>query len=1215
MKKKQQIVAFLMLAMRITIAQLILATVFIASLYANGAYSQKIMEKTFSLSAENVKIEKLIQEVQKATKVKFSFSNTSIQSDKVVSYTAQNKKIIDFINDVLIPNGISYTVVNNSIVLFIQQSEKKLAISNTAMINSPDDAMPPDRIIKGTVVDEKGVPIEGVTIAVKNGKSKGITDKSGRFNFKVNDNETTLVFTSVQYITVEKTIGQSTEFNITLKESTGVLSDVVVVAFGSQKKISLTGAVGTVSAKDVVSTPVSNITNALIGNTPGISGLQQSGEPGRNSTNIYIRGLSTFAGNSQPLIVIDGIEQAAERPYDQLNAMDANEISSISVLKDASASAVYGIRGANGVIIVTTKRGTLGKPTLSFSSNFGTTKATSLMNTVNSAQYAEMRNGAVNIYNNSLNNPTYNPLLFTADDIWKFQNNRDYTPAEVDAMSQLTADQKAQLKASPALYYTSHDLYKDMFGGVGPQQQYNLSVRGGTDKLKYYTSVGYFSQGSILANATFMGASTASTFERGNFRSNFDILPFKNLTVSVNIAGQFGTTAGPAAVSTTGVVTGPTDWANRYKTILGTIQEGNPFVVQPFVDGHLISTINGPAGSASNPLGLKGSGASMANPIGNLLTSGRGTTFNTLLTSSVKINYLMNFITKGLSFNATGNFDDNFNKYSQISQSLPVFSVRRNLSNPNNYDFYGGAVGATGFTPTNYNSTWHKYYVDAGFNYSRVFGSHTVTAVAMGKASQYYMPSDAFNTPSGIMGLLGRVTYNYKERYFADVTAGYNGTENFAPDKRFGFFPAFSGSWVATNENFFPKNNYVTFLKVRGSYGEVGNDLINGRRYLYLPNTYNLNNQQGLFLGTSNGSAPNPYTAGSNEGALGNPNVTWEKSKTSNFGLDMRFLKDKLSLTFDLFKQDRTNILTVASITSAVAGFGGNIPPVNIGITTNHGYELSLGWSDKIKDFGYSITGMLSYAKNKVIYKAEVPNPYEWQNQTGRAIGQYFGLTSDGLFNTSQELANRPYDSYNSNQNVLGDIRYKDLNGDGIIDSKDMSPMGFTNLPEYTYSMRLKFNYKNFDISALFNGSANGSFYLNSTITGVFYKGWGMAYDWQYQGVWTPEKVANGTPISYPRPEINSSSSYSNFTNSDFWLKSSDFIKLKNVEIGYNVTNLKFLKNTSVSSIRLYFNGSNLLIIKDHLSKYGIDPETQDVNSAYIYPITRAFNFGVNIQF
>ena len=1129
------------------------------------------------------------------------------QQSKPVDVNGNNLSVQQALQMVFEKQDLTYEIISKIIVVKEKPATPNLAEQNVAYIPAPP--------IKGKVTDDKGSPLQNVNVKVKSNPIGTQTDVDGRYSIPATKGDI-LVFSFIGFKTKEIVVGGLAEINISLIPTTDSLGDLVVLAFGTQKKISLTGAVSTVSSKDVVSMPVSNITNALIGNSPGLSGLQQSGEPGRNSTNIYIRGVSTFAGNSQPLIVIDGIEQAAERPYDQLNAMDANEIASVSILKDASATAVYGIRGANGVIIVTTKRGTLGKPTLSLSTNFGGTQATSLMKTVNSYQYAIMRNEAVNIYKNSLNNPTWNNLLFTADDLWKFQNNRDYTPAEVDAMTQLTPDQKARLNASPALYYTSHDMYEEQFGGVGPQQQYSLNVRGGTDKVKYYTSVGYFKQGSILQNASFGGATTASTFERGNFRSNFDLQPIKNLTISVNIAGQFGTTTGPGAVSITGVITSPTDWAARYKTILQLIQEGNPFVAQWNVQDHLISTINGPAGSASNPLGLKGSSASMANPTTNMLNSGRGTTFNTLLSSSVKIKYLMNFITKGLSFNATGNFDDNFNKYSQISQSLPIYSVRRNLSDPNIFDFYGGAIGATTFTPTNYNSTWHKFYIDAGFDYSRKFGNHSVTALVVGKASQYFMPVDVYNTPSGIMGLLGRVTYNYKERYFTEITAGYNGTENFAPGKRFGLFPAFSAGWIISNEKFFPKNQWITFLKFRGSYGEVGNDLINGRRYLYLPNTYNLNNQNGLYLGTSNGSTTNPNFPGSNEGALGNPNVTWERAKTTNLGVDMKLFKDKLSVTVDAFQKDLNNILTVASITSAVLGVtGGNIPPVNVGVTTNHGYELTLGWTDRIHDFGYSVTGLLSYAKNKVIYRAEVPNPYEWMNQTGRSIGQYFGLQSDGFFNTPQELANRPYNTYNSNQNVLGDIRYKDLNGDGMIDAKDMAPIGFSNLPQYNYSVRLRLSYKNFDISALVNGTANGSFYINSNVAGVFFKGFGMAYDWQYDGVWTPEKAASGAPVSYPRPEINSTSGNSNFITSDLWLKSTNFIKLKNLEIGYVVPLSNFLRRTSISSIRLYANGSNLFIFKNELTRYGIDPETQDVNSGYIFPITRAFNIGANIQF
>jgi|GEM_PF-8135 len=1220
MKKKQQLVAFLMLAMKITIAQLLLATIFISSLYANGAYSQKIVEKTFSISAENVKIETLIKEVQKATKVKFSFSNSSIQSDKIVSYNVKNKKIIDFINDVLIPNGINYTIVNNSIVLYVEKVEKKIVITTSSIIDNTEKAMPPDRTVKGTVLDEKGNPIQGVTVTVKNGTSKDITDKNGKFSIKVGDKETTLVFSSVQYTPVEKIIGESTVLNITLKESVGVLSDVVVVAFGTTKKATLTGSVSTISPTDVVSSPVASISQALIGNSPGLSGMQQSGEPGRSSTNIYIRGISTFSGSTNPLIVIDGVEQPAEQSMTQLNSMDANEIESMTVLKDASSTAVYGIRAANGVIIVTTKRGKLGKPVLSLSANFGANQAANLMKGANSYDYALMRNEAVNIYNNEQNNTSWNTLLFTPTDLWKFQNNRDYTPAEVSAMTNLTPAQQAQLNNSPALYYRSTDWWKEMFGGTGLQQQYNLTVRGGTDKVKYFTSLGYFNQGDILQGITYGNNNKGSFLSRANFRSNFDIEAAKNVTISVNIAGQFNNYGGPGTYLTgtaNGGNTNPTDWASRYKVIEQDIFESNPFMQPSVIDGHIISGYAGAAGSSYNPLGIKGSG--QMNPITNVLTSGEGLIYNTMLSGSAKIKYTMDFITKGLSVHGTANYDDNYTKYVSSTPSIPTYTYYRDPVNPNNIDFFGGAQSYTTFATANtynYNTTWHKFYLDAGIDYARSFGNHSITALLLGKASQYSIPVDNYNTPSGIMGLVGRITYNYKQKYLLEYNVGYNGTENFAQGHRFGFFPAYSFGWVPTSENFFPKNKWVTYIKLRASYGQTGNDQINGRRYLYLPNTYNLNNQNGYYLGSGNGSAPNAYVAGSNEGANGNPSVTWERAETYNGGIDLRLIKDKLSVTADVFRQNRNNILTTLATISAVYGVsGGNIPPVNVGRTTNHGYEVSATWTDHINKLGYSLTGQVSYNHSVILYQAEVPNPYDWMNRTGKPIGQYFGLRSDGFYNTPQELANRAFNSYSSGQTVMGDIRYKDLNGDGIINAQDMAPIGFRNLPEYAYSLRIRLNYKGFDFTALFNGTANGDFYIQNGISGVFFKGFGTVYQWQYDGVWTPDKVANHQPISYPRPEINTTGNSANFITSDFWLKSNNFIKLKNAEIGYTFPRTAALKKASISGIRVYVNGDNLLIFNAPLTKYGIDPETTDVNSAYIFPITRSFICGVNIQF
>jgi len=1079
------------------------------------------------------------------------------------------------------------------------------------------------KTVKGTVVDEKGMAMPGVTVKLK-GTSEGTqTASDGKFSLNVPSENSTLVFSFIGYNSQELAANLLAQSVVMVPQS-GSLNEVVVLAFGTQKKINVTGAISTVSGKDLVSTPVSNITNALVGSTPGISATQTSGEPGMNSAAIHIRGIATY-GNSNPLIVIDGIEQAAENPYDQMNAMDANEIQSISILKDAASTAVYGIRGANGVIIITTKRGRIGKPSISFSTNTGFTKATNLQKDVTSYEYAVMRNDAIETSINSLGNASYNAFLFSPEDLWKFQNDRDYTPAEVAAMTNLTSAQKAQLNASPALYYGSNDLYAEQFGGTGPQQQDNLNISGGTNNVKYFTSIGYFSQGSIMNNTQYDGANTGSSYNRYNFRSNFDIQAAKNWQVSVNLAGEFGTTN-----SAGGNAYDPYDLSSRYKVIEQYIYDGNPFITPGIVDGHLINSFEGVAGSPENPLGIKtGSQIGSQNAVYNLLTSGQQSIYTTLLSSSVTVTHTMDYLTKGLSIHGTASYDDEYNKVVLYDPSLPSYSIRRDPVNPNNYDYFGGAVGANSFNSApGGNYTWNKSYFEVGANYNRTFGNSNVTGLILGKASLYSIPSDLnnTNTPSGIMGLVGRGTYSYKERYLAEFDLGYNGTEQFAPGHRFGYFPAYSVGWIPTDESFFPKNNVVTFIKFRGSYGEVGNDQLstaNGaiRRYLYLPNTYipnenQPNSGQGYYLGNSNGSTQNPYYAGTSEGAIGNPDVTWERAKKYDVGLDARFFGDKVTLTADVFKEDRDNILTtLGTIPDTYGVASSSVPPVNVGKTTNHGYEVSLGYTNKIDQVGYSVTGSVSYAKNKIVYDAESPFPYYWQYKQGYSIGQYFGLVSDGFYNYPQQLATRPYNTFTSNQEVLGDIKYKDINGDGIIDNKDEVPIGYPNLPEFAYNLKLGFTYKGFDFSALFIGTANGSYYLNSGLTIPFFKVAGNAWQWEYNGMWTPQKVASGAKITYPRATIDGNSSSNDFLVSDFWLISNNFQKLKNAEIGYTIPTGAFLKRASISSIRIYANGNNLFTWGAPLKKYGIDPETTDTGSPYIFPITRVFNFGANIRF
>ena len=799
--------------------------------------------------------------------------------------------------------------------------------------------------------------------------------------------------------------------------------------------------------------------------------------------------------------------------------------------------------------------------------------------------------------------------IFDDYDLWKFKNNRDFTPVEVDAMSNLSVEQKEQLKNAPALYYASNDLYRDQFSKMAPQFQTNLNISGGTQRVNYFVSLGFYNQEGITNAKKYYGSNTGSQFNRYNFRGNFGIQVADNWDVDISLSGQFGQTEGP------GINSGPYDLDGRYKVIMQYIYDGNPFITPGIVDGKLINNFAGVPGTVQNPLGAKtGSQIGSQNAVYNLLISGRGTIYNNLLSSSIRVNHNMDYLLKGLKAHATVSYQDNYNRYATYSPSIPSYSVQRSAENPNELQFFGGSMGAGSFNSYGY-SNWNKLYFDAGLNWSGSFEDHNLTALLLGKGSKYTMPSDSYNVPSGIVGLVGRVTYNYMDRYMAEFNAGYNGTEQFDEGKRFGLFPAFSFGWVPTAEEFFPKNDIVTFIKLRASYGEVGNDQLGGnRRYYYLPNTYNLG-QGGYWFGNSNGSSQNSYYQGATEGALGNPNITWERARKYDVGLEVNFLNDRLHFMTDWFKEDRNNILTTLGTIPAVYGVPSNsVPPANVGITENKGFEVVLKWEDHINALSYSIEGNMSYARNKIIYKAEAENPYPWMNATGFSIGQRFGLRSDGLFNTQEELNNRPYNTYTSNRATLGDVRYVDLNGDGLIDSKDVAPIGYPNYAEIQYNTKLRLVYKGFDMNVLFTGAANGSYYLNSGYTIPFFKRAGNAWQWMYDNRWTQEKYLAGEKITYPRSTFDATPDHNNYLQSDFWMRSSNFLKLKNIEFGYTMQpdTFKFLK--MVQGLRIYVNANNLFTFRNELTDIGIDPEITDGRS-YIYPLTKVVTVGLSFQF
>ena len=1178
-----------LLVMKLTTLLLIIALVHVSA----SGFGQKI-----NLKEKNTPIKEVIQTIEKQSRFTF-FYDTKDLPDARVTVSLKDASIDEALKEIFKDIPLTtYKIVNRTVVLI--KTEPIIRVVKPEISNIIE--VPPPITVTGSVLDAKtGESLVGVSIRIEGTSNGVITDVNGKFTLKIPNPNVVLVFTSVGYDAQHIELKGQLVLDIRLIPSLAKLDEVVVVGYGTQKKETVTGSISSVDSKELVQTPVSNISNALVGRIPGLTAMQSSGEPGDNAATILIRGVGTLNTSGQsPLVIVDGVQSS----FTILNAIDANEIGNISVLKDASATAVYGVRGANGVIILTTKRGVTGRPKINFTSTFGLTQLTSNLKMLGSYEYALYRNEAIRTDGDI----SYNTSLFTDDDIWKFQNNRDYTPAEVAAMN-ISPEKKTTLLASPALYYGSHDYFKEQYGGTAPQQQYNLNISGGSEKVRYFTSLGYFSQAGEFNNSDYGGANLNSFYKRYNFRSNYDIDVLKNLKITADLSGQFATNGGVLGNVADGNIT---QSYSRHKAMMVALLDGTPFVGPGIVDGKLISGFI----SNSNPIGSRGGGG--FSPITNFLSRPYLTTLNTNLNANIKITHTLDYLTKGLSVTGTVSYNDTYVKGVYRSQPVPQYTVTRNPADPTQLLFYGGSIGATGITD-NYNDNKRRQeYYELATNYSRDFGKHTITGLILVNAQKIYDPSLRFNVPSGLLGSAARATYSYNQRYFAEVDMGYNGSENFPVGKRYGLFPAYSAGWIISNESFFPKNNLITRLKLRGSYGEVGNDQIGGQRFLYLPSTwgYGSNSAYGVYsFGNTNGGSLDPTYIGAYETSVGNPIVTWERAKKANIGLEMNFLKNRLTFVGDIFQEKRDNILW--NLGTIPATVGATLPPANIGKVTNHGYEIQLGWADRIGNVDYSISGSVSYANNKIDYMDEPAYPYAWMNTTGFCLGQFKGLSSEGLYNTAEEAINRPYSSTDGNKVQPGDIRYVDINGDGMIDAQDKVPIGYTNSPRYSFNSTIIVGYKGFSISMLFIGTAQGSMPLTSFyITNPFYMTSGAAEQFQYDGRWTPEKAAQGIPATFPRASLRTYSTQNAASFSDFWLKSTDFIRLKNIEVSYMFSKIGFLKRAGINGLRLFFNGNNIYTWTKLMD--GLDPEQQNSGGAsdgYLYPMTRIYNFGVNIQF
>ncbi|WP_232825980.1 SusC/RagA family TonB-linked outer membrane protein [Chitinophaga alhagiae] len=1010
------------------------------------------------------------------------------------------------------------------------------------------------KVVKGRVTDGKE-PLPGVSVKIKNTNTGTITNVNGEFSINASGNDI-LVLSFIGYTSKEVPVGGKSFISETLAEGDSQLGEVVVVGYGVQKKATVTGAISTVKGEDLVKAPVAGISNALIGMAPGLQAVQNSGEFGNDKATIYIRGMATLNGSGRnPLIMVDGVVR------ETYNNLDPNEIESINILKDASATAVFGVRGANGAIIITTKQGKIGKPQVSVSSNLAAIQPTILPELLGSYDYAMLHNEAAR-------NSGVAPR-FTEEDIRLYQTGED------------------------PIFHPSKNWIDEMIKPFSFQQNYNANVSGGTEKLRYFTSLGYFSQsGGYHQPEQGFGFPYKHKYDKYNIRMNFDFNPVKDLTISVRLGNQITNNHIP-----NGGAWGAFDKAANLP----------PMTSPGFVEGKYIEKILGlPSGVPNyNPWGQAGPTSTG----GAFVTEDYSSTLNTNLV----INYDLGRFVKGLSVRATGAYDSYYMKSATRRKYFPAYTIMKDPDNPAGYIMYqssdtGPFYGLS--ESISDGNKWRKMYTEAAIDYKRSFGKHNVTALALGNFEYAYYPNMQFKLPTGYLGAVGRVTYDYANRYMAEINGGYNGSENFMEGKRFGFFPAFSLGWTVTEEPWMPKNKVLTFLKFRGSYGEVGNDKIGGKRYLYLDGPYYLTNGdfQAVVFGEagSNMARYNMYR----EGDLGNPDVTWERARKMDVGAEMRFFSDRLTFIGDYFTEKRDNILwtlnTVPELVSAV------LPAANIGKVENKGYELELGWKDRVGKLDYWVKGAYSVAQNKIIYQDEPTNlPHEYLRRTGRPLSQYFGLIFEGFYNTQEEIDDprRPKSDWEGAGLKPGDMKYKDLNGDGRITVNDMGPVGYSNWPEVTYSVSAGAAWKGFDISMLFQGTDRVSVSFSSAAAYPFTSEWGSAQKWHLER-WTPERYAAGEKISFPRVELSPDKQH-NYQPSSFWIQDASYVRLKNLELGYRFSS-KALQRIGLKSMRVYMSGNNLITWSN--MKYAKDPDARELWGR-VYPSMRVYNGGVNFQF
>ncbi len=1099
-----------------------------------GAVSQKL-----TLRMKGVPMETVLKALKKNSGYQFIYNNELLKTAKPVTIDIENGTLEQILDAAFKDQPLTYSLLDGAIVV------KPRALPPAA---SPVPDLTTWQEVKGKVSDEGGEGLPGVNIMVK-GSQRGVTtDLNGQFTIEGTDENTILVFSFVGYVSQEVVVGNRTMLNISLEVDEKALDEVVVVAYGTQRKITVTGAIASIQTKEIKQSPAANLAVTLAGRLPGLTALQRSGEPGRDHTALFLRGTGTLNGTA-PIILVDGVER-------EMTYIDPNEVENVTILKDASSTALFGVRGANGVILVTTKRGTSGKPTIGFTYEYGVQDFTRSPSVLNSYDWARLKNEA-----------------------WRNDNpNVDLNdPVNQPPYSEYALDRFMYQEYPEA--YPNTKWQKLLFNDFVGQKRYNLNLSGGGDFVQYFVNVGFLDQGGQWKVSPEVKDYDPSAFlKRYNFRSNIDAKLNTSGTLStfLNAAGYFEKVNSPNA---------STDEIFRRTYSFFPVVLPGPLTP----DGEVLV---GPGNYNESPWALINR------------TGYRQETRNNI-TASWGLKQDLKFVTEGLSAKFMASFDTrtiysltagkNYQRWIQI--------IDPNTPNHMGMDSvqYSRVFLEAENTPLSIGSgsNFQSFFnFQLSSDYYRVFqDKHAVTGLLLAQQEVRVLPNDRL--PYNLRGLSFRASYAYDNKYFVEFNAGYNGSEQFAKGRRYGFFPTISGGWVLSNEHFLQDHPVLSMLKIRASYGRVGSDRLGGRRFLYLDDIQRVNG----------GGFSNSLGRGGkiNENYIGNSMIQWEIARKTNLGLELGLFQD-LSLMVDVFHEKRDNILINRQTIPTVYGIRpSRLAPVNMGIVANKGYELELNYTKRFnKDWSALAKVNYNYARNKVLFADELqyPDDYTYRyRQTGYRLGQVFGYQlRDGFYNSYEEIAEEGL-NYTGYTPRPGDFKYTDTNKDGTIDERDQVPIGYSGIPEYTFGGAFSITYRNFDVSFLLQGIFN----VTQPLSGYGTMGT-TDFRERHLSAWTPERAASGEEILYPRLSLGGSLSEQDFNA--FFIENRSFLRLKNAEIGYRIPT-DLAGKIGAKEVRIYLNGFNLFTW-DKMRTSDFDPE---VNNSLSYPVYRVMNAGVNITF